>query len=135
MIAELKGWSEITRVRGIWRLYALFLSPDESKSALVSLEEGSIIAIYDRVNKQMEYAEPQLVKGVNLLHNLFEDVEESRVAQAIASEARCAHCKVRYISVEDFEERNPRRGEDLDLFVDSFCWDAYLANRNPGEST
>ena len=130
MSEKLVGWTEVKQMRGIWRIYALFLSPDEERTALVSLEDNSIIAIYDRAKKQMEYADPQLVKGVDLLHSLSGSLVNGTF---VGTGARCAHCKVRYTSVEDFAERNPRRGEGSDLFVDSFCWDAYQANRKKGD--
>jgi len=134
MNEKLADWTEIKQMRGIWRIYALFLSPDEERTALVSLEDRSIIAIYDRAKKQMEYADPQLVKGVDLLHSLSNSspIGDEFIPIGLTA-TRCAHCKVRYTSVEDFVERNPRRGEGSDLFVDSFCWDAYQANRKKGD--
>ena len=133
---ELKGWTEAKQMRGIWRKYALFISPDESKSAIVSLEDDSIIAIYDRGKKEMEYAAPTLIKGLNLLHMPKTCPFFRRdLGALIAQGARCEHCKVMYTSVEDFIERNPRRGEDPDLFVDSFCWDAYQEKRKKEKTT
>jgi len=129
MPEKLVGWTEVTQMRGIWRMYAMFLSPDKTKSAVVSLEDNSIIAIYNRKEKQMEYANPLLVKGVDLLQRLYPvhriSLNTKALEVLIARGIRCAHCKVSYISVEDFIERNPRRGQDSDLFIDSFCWDTY----------
>ena len=133
---ELKGWTEAKQMRGIWRIYALFISPDERKSAIVSLEDGSIIAIYDRGKKEMEYAAPTLIKGLTRLHRPTTCPLFLRdLGALIAKGARCDHCKVMYTSVEDFIERNPRRGEDPDLFVDSFCWDAYQEKRKKEKAT
>jgi len=138
MHEKLPGWTEVTHMRGIWRMYAMFLSPDEKKSAVVSLEDNSVIAIYNREKKQMEYANPQLIKGVNLLHRLgrpLSPLNTKALEVLIARGIRCAHCKVSYISVEDFIERNPRRGQDSDLFIDSFCWDAYQIKKRDYERT
>lgn len=89
----------------------------------------------------MEYVNQQLIEGVELIRCLIPllkrssgidtilDLKKAIIENLIKQGIRCNHCKVLYISYEDFIERNPRRGYDLDLFVDSFCWNDYEQKR------
>lgn len=137
---KLVGWTEISTVKAILRQYSIFLSPDEKKTAVLSLEDGAIVSIYDRVGDRLEYVSPQLVEGMNLIHESLPvlrsesgadlirdlgDLREGVIKALVKSGVKCAHCGIHYIDIGDFVERNPRRGHNSDLLVDSFCWEAY----------
>lgn len=134
---ELAGWTEISTMKAILRQYSIFLSPDEKKTAVLSLEDGAIVSIYDRVDGKLEYVSPQLIEGMNLIRkslpalrsrsgtDMIGDLREGVIKALIETGAKCAHCGVHYIDFGDFIERKPRRGHNSDLLVDSFCWEAY----------
>lgn len=137
---ELEGWTEISTMKAILRQYSIFLSPDEKKTAVLSLEDGAIVSIYDREGERLEYVSPQLVEGMDIIREALPalrsrngadlikglgDLGGDVIKALIEAGAKCTHCGVPYISLSDFVEREPRRGHNSDLFVDSFCWEAY----------
>jgi len=134
-LAITADWTEISTMKAILREYSVLLSPDETKVAVVCLEDGAVISIYDRTKEEVEFVSPQLAEGMNLIRALIPMLRETSgvdvvlkrrvIEDLIEKGIKCAHCKVPYLDFEDFLERNPRRGYDPDLFVDSFCWEDY----------
>ena len=50
-----------------------------------------------------------------------------QVAMWVDGKSKCEECGHIYTSVDDFLERNPRRGFGEDFtFVDDACWEQYL---------
>lgn len=135
-------WTEISNMKAILREYSVLLSPDETKVAVVCLEDGAVISIYDRAKEEVEFVSPQLAEGMNLIRALIPMLKETSGADVVLKRLviedliekgiKCAHCEVSYLNFEDFVERNPRRGSDPDLFVDSFCWEDYERLRECG---
>lgn len=134
---ELEDWIEIDRIRALLRDHAVFSSPDGQKTAVVCLENGVLISIFNKRTQKIVFANPDLIEGVKLIHDLvpllkrssgidtIHDLKKASIEDLIEKGIKCSHCKIFYISYEDFLERRPRRGRGSDLFVDSFCWDDY----------
>ncbi len=68
-----------------------------------------------------------------------EDLEEHKLwakqmariqyAMWIDGKSKCEQCGHVYTSVDDFIERNPKRGYGKDFFVDNKCWKVYMKRR------
>ena len=56
-----------------------------------------------------------------------------QVAMWVDKGAACQHCQHPYADVDDFLARQPRYAGDGPAFVDSACWDAWLAARETGD--
>lgn len=131
-------WTELARGKALVSEYAVLLSPDQSKSAIICVTDGRVVTIYDTATKRLEYSHPGFGRGLAVLSDLigpvtsflnegdaFGTLRKTVVEKLIRKGIRCSHCGVPYVDYVDFMERNPRKGFNGDTFVDEFCWDAY----------
>lgn len=134
--ADFIDWKEVRKEKAIVGTYVLLLSPDKSRLATICLDSHEVVSIYNNEKHRLDYLSP-LLRGMKILgsspptskmyfHKIF---HRSIIERLIREGIRCAHCGVLYLDRADFIERNPRRGHKNDIFVDSFCWDAYVASK------
>lgn len=68
---DFTGWTETSRGKALVSEYAVLLSPDQSKSAVICVTDSRVVTIYDTASRRLLYSHPDFGRGLAVLSDLL----------------------------------------------------------------